>query len=128
MTNPNELTLREFFDAFGRRDMGAVRGLLADDVVLHFSGRSRLSGDFNKDEWFALASTVMEMTGGTLDAKVHDVTVSGEHGVVLLDMRAQRGGKTLEWKRANVYHLSEGKIREVWVHEWDQYAVDEFFS
>lgn len=128
MPGDKEAVVRRFFEAFASRDMQTIDELLSDDVVLHFSGRSPISGDFGKQRWFDLAARVRELTGGTLKADVHDVVGGDEHAVALLDMHAERDGRTLDWHRTVVYHVSAGKIAEAWVLEEDQYAVDEFFS
>ena len=44
MTHSNFDLIDKFFDAYGRRDMAALRQVLAEDVTWTFPGRNRFSG------------------------------------------------------------------------------------
>ena len=51
-----------------------------------------------------------------------------EHVVALTTVRAQREGRSIQDEAVQVFHISDGKVSEVWTHPRDQYATDEFSS
>ena len=128
--HPNVELLRKGLDAFSRGDLDTVRSLWADDIVHHFPGASPIAGDHKgKDGVLAFVAKVAEMSQGTFRiSEVHDVLANDEHGVALLRFTASRKGRELAWDQANVYHLRNGKMAEVWALLTDPWAVDEFFS
>lgn len=131
MPQLSEARVREFFGAFSRRDFAAAASMFSNDVVLHVPGRNPFSGTiYGRDAWLASLSKYVEAerAGISLAFEVHDVVGGSAHAVALLSVRAERGGERIEWQRAAVYHLAEGEIQEVWIHDVDQYAIDEFFS
>jgi uncharacterized protein len=131
MGHPNEQRLRDGFEAFSKGDFETLRNeFLAPDVVWHSAGRNPLAGDHRGiDEVIGLFGKVFELTGGTFRQELHDVLANDEHGISLATATAEREGKTLRNNGVLVFNLdSEGKVREAWLHPYDQYAVDEFFS
>jgi hypothetical protein len=104
--------------------------MLSNDVVFHIPGRNPFSGAIHGPEaWMRslLKYVEAENAGITLSFEVHDVMGSDDHTVALLSIRAERQGKRIEWQRTAVYHIVDAKIREAWIHDDDQYAIDEFF-
>jgi ketosteroid isomerase-like protein len=129
MAHPNEDLVRKGFEAFSQGDMGALDGLFADDIVWHAPGRNQLSGDHRgKEAVFANFQKLFELTGGTFRVEIHDVLANDEHAVVLAHASAQRDGKTLDDNGVQIFHIRDGKVTEQWLHPWDVYAGDEFFS
>jgi ketosteroid isomerase-like protein len=109
----NEERVRSAFDAYARKDIAGAQDLLADDVTWHFAGRHPFSGDYTgketvQDVW----ARRRKLTGGTLSYDVHDVLANDEHVVVLLLNKAERDGRTLEWRSVSVYHMKGGKMTE----------------
>lgn len=130
MLGPNETLVREFFARFSRRDVASAATMFSDDVVLHVPGRNPFSGTIHgREAWLGslLKYVEAENAGIALSFELHDVVASNGHTVALLNVRAERQGKAIEWHRAAVYHIAGGEIREVWIHDVDQYAIDEFF-
>jgi len=129
MAHPNEDLLRKGFDAFGRGDMDALRELFADDVVWHFPGKGQLAGDYRgKEEVLGFLGKSFELSGGTLRLEIHDVLANDEHGTVLTHVTGQREGKSLDDNSVQVFHISDGKVTESWIHPGDLYAGDDFWS
>lgn len=124
MAHPNEAVIRGFFEAIGRRDLDAAKSHMADDVWVHLAGSHPLAGARQgPDAWFDLAARVFELTD-EFRLDVHDVLANDDHGVALVHATGARGDRRLEWNRIFVYHLREGRIAEVWIHESDQAGVD----
>jgi ketosteroid isomerase-like protein len=129
MAHPNEDLLRRAYEGFATGDMEPVAAAFADDVVWHSPGRSAISGDFTgRDAVLGFFGKVVEMTGGNFAISVHDVMANDEHGVGLVHATAKRGDASWEGNIVHVFHFSDGSVTEVWVHEQDQYATDEFWA
>jgi ketosteroid isomerase-like protein len=129
MAHANEDLVRRGYEAFATGDMATVASLFADDVVWHSPGRSAISGNFKgQDEVFAFFGKLVEMTGGNFGIEVHDVLANDEHATVLVHAKGQRDGASWEGNIVHVLHLADGKVKEIWVHEGDQYAADEFWA
>jgi hypothetical protein len=59
---------------------------------------------------------------------VHDVLVSGEHAIALIEAEAVRDGRVRPLPRVHVWHIRDGKLSELWLHPSDQYAFDEYWG
>jgi ketosteroid isomerase-like protein len=124
--HPNAEIARRFLQALDDEDFATVERLVADDVVAHFPGSNSLSGTYRgREEFLATLAKGDELTGGTFERELHDITASDDHVVILVKIRAQRGGKRLSWNGANVWHVREGIFSEVWLLSDDQAATDQ---
>ncbi|MGQ0576885.1 MAG: nuclear transport factor 2 family protein [Pseudonocardia sp.] len=120
----NETVLRAALAAIAAGDPAALAEVMAEDVVVHVPGRSRLAGDHHGRGRFG--ARVRELTGGALTIEVHDVLGSDAHAVGVYTMRLRCPDRSLEWRHVNVYHVRDGKIVEVWQNPFEQDAFDEF--
>ncbi len=129
-SSSNAEVMRRYVKAFERKDWEAATAFWADDVILHFPGRSPLSGDFaGKQAFLEHYGRLSTELGGTIElAEVHEVLFGAEYVVALVKERAVRGERTLEFERVNVYSMGGGKITEIWAYDYDPYALDEFWS
>ena len=130
MTTTNDDVMRDYYDAWLANDAERAIGFWADDIVHHVPGRSRLAGDYRgKQAFLDSYATTFEELGGTIEVvAIHEFFVKGAHAVGLVTERAVRGERTLDFDRVVVYHLRDGKIVETWSHDFDPYALDEFWS
>jgi uncharacterized protein len=129
MAHPNEDLVRKGYAAFLGGDMTTLNDLLADDVVWHAPGRNQLSGTYQgKDEVFASFQKVFDLTGGTFTLDIHAVLADDEHAVVLARATGEREGRKLDDNTVQVFHISDGKVTEQWLHVGDAYASDEFWG
>lgn len=122
----NEKVLRAALDALSAGDERAYADVVADEMVVHVPGRSRLAGDLHGRGVFG--AKVRELTGGALTIEVHDLLASDAHAIGLYTMRVQCQDRSLEWRHVNIYHIRDGKIAEVWQNPFEQEAFDEFFA
>ena len=122
----NESLLREAIDALLIQDRGTLERLIADDVIVHFPGRSKLAGDHRGRG--VLGALILELSGSPLDIRVHDVLGSDQHAVGIYTFRAGSPDRQAEWRHVNVYHIDKGQIVEVWQNPFEQETVDEFFQ
>ena len=127
--HPNAALHRSGHDAFLRGDMSFLSGLLADDTVWHWPGKSRISGVLKgKEAVFEAFERVNELTEGNFRFEDLDFLASDERTVALSRVSATRGGETLEYDMCEMVRWRDGQIVEEWVFFEDQYAVDEFWS
>ncbi len=126
----NAEVLKQYVEAFRRKDWEAATAFWADDVVLHVQGRNPLAGDFvGKRAFLEHYGRIFAELGGTMElVEVREVLLGAEHAVALVKERAVRGERTLDFDRVNVYQLRGGKIAEIWSYDSDPYALDEFWA
>lgn len=77
MAHLNEMVVRRFLEAVPQGDMGTVEELFADDIVWHWAGRGRLSGEYRgKDqvlEFFGRFGRMLAEGGVEHNVELHDV-------------------------------------------------------
>jgi ketosteroid isomerase-like protein len=122
--HPNATKAREGLEAFNRGDMQAMADLLDENVVWHEIGRAEpVRGRA------AMAAEAQQATGDyTITGKIHDVVANDDHTIALLDATATRGGKTLNYRTAEIMHMRDGKVVERWAFSDDTAAITEFFK
>lgn len=122
--------IRSFFDAMiVKQDMEAARAFLADDFHFVYQGLSSVAGEYKgPDEFFGLFGAIMEKTGGTYAPDIHDVTDSGDHAAILVNITAQRDGKPYSYRHVVVWHVEDGKITEGFTLDSDDAVVKELFA
>ena len=125
----NEQVVRRHAGALSRGDMASALEDYDDDLVLHYPGRNAVSGDYRgKEELVKFLRRVVELTGGTFRVEVHDVLANDDHIALLGRLHAERDGRSFDWTSVDTFHVRDGKITEHWIHEGDQYLVDELLS
>jgi ketosteroid isomerase-like protein len=120
--HPNVTFARRMSEAFERGDMAALDAAVADDVVWHEIGRAEPRR--GKAELRAAMADV----DYAITAKVHDIVGNGDHVVVLANAIGTRGGRTLDYRVAEVYHIRDGKVVERWALSDDTARIAEFFA
>jgi uncharacterized protein len=130
MEHLNEDVVREAFAAFAKDDIDELRKhCFAENIRWHVPGRSPLAGDYEgADQVVELFSRIRERSGDTFKAELHDVVANDKHTIALFTASAKRDGRQLEDSVAQINHICDGKITEVWSQFTDLYAVDEFWS
>ena len=123
--HPDATRARQMLDALNAGDMQTMSDALADEVVWHeignpmpVRGKAALAARFAGD-----APPDYQITGET-----HDVLASDDHTVALVTATATRGGRTLTYRVAEIYHLRDGKITERWAFSDDTQAIADFFA
>jgi ketosteroid isomerase-like protein len=122
--HPNAVLARQMMDAFERGDMQAIDGFLADDVVWHEIGRS----EPRRGKAALSAAAPGGAADYTITGALHDVVANDDHTIALVDATATRGGKTLKYRTAEIFHFRDGKIVERWAFSDDTAAITAFFA
>jgi uncharacterized protein len=122
--HPNAKILQDMADRMKTGDMEAAFDVLSDDVEWHEIGRAEPTRGKQ-----ALGQRYAESVGDfEIQADLHDVLATDDHAIQLMNVTARRGGKTLEYRTAEIYHMSDGKITARWAFSDDTAAIVEFFS
>jgi ketosteroid isomerase-like protein len=122
--HPNVTAVREWSRAMEAGDFSVMTDALADDVEWHEIGRSEPTR--GKE---AMAVRMQETMGDfEITGTTHDVVGNDEHVVQLLNVTASRGGRTLEYRTAEIYHMRDGKITARWAFSDDTARILEFFG
>jgi YbgC/YbaW family acyl-CoA thioester hydrolase len=110
-------------------DLGAVKELLAPDVVWHVPGTSPIAGDYHGREavtgYFRLRRA---LAGGAIRVTKGGEAYHEEALVQLADGRAPLGGQEVMWRTAGVYRVADGEIAEAWLVPLDQEHFDRVWS
>lgn len=129
-TPPSNLeVLQKYWDATTTGDIEALRTLIADDAVFHYPGQHYISGDYRgPDEVANLYKTVTGLGKGMFEGRLHDVAVS-QQSIYTLPILSYRlkifAGRTLPGRACGLLRISNGKIREYWLFEWDQAMIND---
>ncbi len=122
-------TLRGAYAALVAGDVESLVAFFAPDARAHVPGRSPVAGDYDGlEQILGYIGKLGELSGGTLRFEVHSLLADDSHGVALINDRAEREGRTLDVNNVHIWHLSDGKLREIWIYPGDVYAWDEFWS
>jgi uncharacterized protein len=130
MAHPNEQLIRDFAAAAMQGDYEAIKGYYDEDVVVHFPGRSQLAGTYaGREALFGdFAGKVATLSDTFEIRELVDVLASDDRALALMGEHYARDGQTLDMVRALLYRIEDSKIKELWIFESDQYAVDAFFG
>jgi ketosteroid isomerase-like protein len=130
MTHPNiELMSRYLATLSAGRAADALE-YYAEDCVLHIPGRSPHAGTYRgQDAVLDYYTRVFQDTNGRFEnLGVDDILASDDHAASLVHWRVTRGDRTIDVDRVVIYRIVEGRIAEIWVRDWDQYAYDDLFA
>lgn len=120
----NAAIARELSEALGRGDMQQLDSLIADDVVWHEIGRA----EPRRGKEALRAASTDGVADHTIAGKTHDILASDDHVITLVEATATRGGKTLTYRTAEIYHIRDGKVSERWAFSDDTGAITSFFA
>ena len=113
-----ERILTRWFEAFDRDDMDAARRLWAANGVLHATNPPEIAGDVRGfDEFLTWYARKRASTGTDFRFTVHALVGDDVHAVALIHAEADRGLETVRLKQVCIYHVQDGRITEMWVHE-----------
>ncbi len=59
---------------------------------------------------------------------IHAIVADDDHTIALVSATATRRGKTATLAQVFVFHVEDGKAKEVWITPFDQAAADAFWS
>ena len=126
--HPNVETLRRFYAAFAKGDVGAMLAECAEGVTFQVPGKSRLAGKYDRAGFAALIEKVRTLGGGTFTPDIHDITATDAHGLVLMTNTVTRGGTKHEYRTVHVWRLQGGRPIAWYEYPRDLYQFDAIWS
>lgn len=127
MTHPHVERAKKVWDEYINGNIAAAFDEYDDDIVVHFSGRHKFSGDVKGKEALMDYYSQFIMAFPGFNIQMHSVTADDEHLVQLVKTTYVVGEELLTDNMAIISHINkDGKIVEQWYQDGDQYAVDEF--
>ncbi|MFL5684549.1 MAG: nuclear transport factor 2 family protein [Chloroflexota bacterium] len=130
MTHPNVDLIQRYSAALTAGKAADALPFYTEDLVLHIPGRSPHAGTFRgQDAVLAYYTRLFRDTDGRFTPLgVDDILASDSHAASLVRWKVERNGRELEIDRVVIYRIEDGRIAEIWVRDWDQYAYDELFE
>jgi len=126
----NVAVVQGYFEALKAGDLAKLGSLLADDIVWHQPGSSRLSGTYRGvSEVSSLFKQFMEISGGSFQIdRVDAIMANGNLVSAILHFRAERGKHKMAMGGVDLMRIEGGRIKEVWLFSADQEAEDCFWG
>jgi ketosteroid isomerase-like protein len=122
--HPNAALFRRLTDGMNTGDMDVIFASLDPDVEWHEIGRAEpIRGLQALSERYADANVDF-----TIKTSVHDVVGNDEHVVALVNAEADRNGKHLSYRTAEIAHVKDGKVTARWAFSDDTQAIIDFFA
>ena len=128
LTEPR-IVVDRLYGGVASGDLASARSALVEDVTLHVPGTHPLAGEHRGPD--AVLDFVLSSRGLTddgEDVEVLDVLEGQRHVAVACRVRATRAGKELDNRTVHVLRMEGGHIAEIWLHNFDDLAVDDFWS
>lgn len=121
--------IQTYWDALMAGDMETFRSLLAPDAVIHYPGQHYLSGDYTTtDDIVGLYTRLTKfIEDGVFVGKVLDIMLGDVHTAVVIEYDIRMPIKTLHGRAIGLFILEDGKIKEYWLHEWNQHMINWVF-
>lgn len=123
--HPNAVLIREGLSAFNSGQIDRFAEHVADDVVWHIIGEDE---PLRGKEALIGGSGSMTDRDYSVTMEVHDVVANDDHAVALVEATAVRGGETLVYQTAEIFHVRDGKITERWAFSDDTARILAFFA
>ncbi|MGK2949099.1 MAG: nuclear transport factor 2 family protein [Acidimicrobiales bacterium] len=127
--SPHDVLVR-LYSAVNEGDALGAAALLHPDVVLHVPGEQPLAGDhIGAQGVLAFLTATSEAAERTEQVEVVDVLSGQHHAAAYCLATGRRSDRVeLENRTVHLFRIDEGRIVEAWFHNWDQAAVDAFWS
>ncbi|HZA26478.1 MAG TPA: nuclear transport factor 2 family protein [Actinomycetota bacterium] len=123
--HPNVALVREGFEAFASNDTDWIAKHVADDVVWNIGGRSKLAGSYKGKQEITEVFERQAAVMANSKIETHDIVGNDRHVIAIGTATAQDpAGGSVEWRWANVFHVRDGKITEVWGLSEDPSEID----
>jgi ketosteroid isomerase-like protein len=128
--HPNVTLAKQGFEAFKRGDMAWMDDHMADDVIWHVGGNSKWAGSYEgKAKVLDFFGRQTQALGHPPEVDIHDVVGNDDHVITIGTAKATGPeGSSAEWKYAQIFHVRDGKVTEVWGMAENDADVDPFLD
>ncbi|HEU4997171.1 MAG TPA: nuclear transport factor 2 family protein [Gemmatimonadaceae bacterium] len=121
--------IKTYWTALNSGDLKTFESLLAPDAVIHYPGQHSLSGDYRTTKdivgLYAKLTKFIEM--GVFRGEVLDIIQGEIYTSVVLKYDIHMPHKTIPGRAMGLFIIVDGKIKEYWLHEWDQVMINRVF-
>jgi uncharacterized protein len=126
--HPNAHMLYAAHNAFKAGDIEALFSQMADDVVWHMPGDNCLAGSYHGRAEIMRNFGMLQDAVDAYWAHPLDYFASDDHAVLIAEVRARKGDRTLVTKEAMTWHIRDGRLQECWhvclePEKWDAFFV-----
>jgi ketosteroid isomerase-like protein len=121
---------RRFLAAFSAADLEGMRAMLAEDLVAYVTdaegGMDRVEG---RGEYLGRVEA-MDLPSARFSVELTQppVPVDPDQALVMVEVRAERGGRSLHNFAAHLLRVADGRIAEWWMVDAKPAESDEFWS
>jgi ketosteroid isomerase-like protein len=126
LSNPASV-FRQLIDAYGAGDLGAMRRLLADDLVAYVTnsegGADRVEG---AEAYLRRVPVVADAEYSATVTQV--VTPAEDQALGMVEIKAERQGRTLHNHAAFLARVRQDRVTELWMVDALPADSDEFWS
>lgn len=128
--HPNAHMLYKAHSAFKEGDVDALFAVMADDVIWHVPGNNSVAGTYRGRDEILRNFGMLQAAVDAYWAHPLDYFGSDDHAVLIAEVRARKGDRTLETREAMTWHVENGKLKECWhmclePEKWDAFFVKE---
>lgn len=122
--------IQTYWDALMSGDLVTFRSLLAPDAVIHYPGQNHMSGDYTTTD--SIVELYRQLTQFVLDGvftgEVLDITTGDVYTSVVIRYEIKTPFKVLPGRAIGLFILDDDlKIKEYWLHEWNQNMINWVF-
>jgi ketosteroid isomerase-like protein len=115
------------FDAYGEGDLDTMRSLLAEDLVAYITNAEAGVDRVHGREGFM--SRLPDLEGADLSTAITQIVgFDDERVMTMIEIKAERGDRTLHNFAAFLARVSKGKVVELWMVDAKPAYSDEFWS
>lgn len=123
-----ESIARELIEAFCAVDTERMRALLADELRAYITNRDGGVDEVGADEYVERVQA-MDLPSANYDLTVTQVvSPRPDMAIVMVEVNAARGGRTLHNHAAHCLFTQDGRVTEWWMVEALPAASDAFWS
>jgi ketosteroid isomerase-like protein len=127
--HPNQEFARAAFDAISSGNSEWLDAHMSDDVEFFQGGRFPTAGHYSgKEAVFGHMMEFFVLVDFSMKLSLHDVLATDDHVVSLVTVSIDYLGRHLDFDEAHVWHIRDGKVKEMWAVPKNPYEVDEFFA
>ncbi len=117
----------KLFDAYGQGDLDTMRSVLAEDLVAYITNAEAGVDRVHGREGFM--SRLPDLEGADLSTAVTQiVAIDDERVMTMIEIKAERGARTLHNFAAFLARVSNGQVVELWMVDAKPAYSDEFWS
>jgi ketosteroid isomerase-like protein len=121
--------IQTYWTALNSGDLKTFETLLAPDAIIHYPGQHSRSGDYRTTaDILGLYSYLTQfIKEGVFQGEVLDIMVGEVYTAVVLKYDIKLPVKTIAGRAIGLFIIERGKIKEYWLHEWNQVMINRIF-